>query len=210
MLSRNAMVSTSAVVFTAVIHMLLRISVFYEHLKTKCSPAPQIGNWFFILSVFLMLLDNDIYPCRYRCIPIPCQVLVETIFTLVLTEFSSLVLWCSLQKALFSLSKCVLSNIYDELGGDFLVQCLLNLLGLVILFNTAIATGYYDKLQTNSQDIIRKTIQKISDIRRKRTSNVVDSRTVEVCAHHPPLPEDDDCLAPITSTPRNRRRRSRQ
>lgn len=209
------MVTSYAVITTAIIHLLLRVSIFYQQPKQQCSLAASIGNWSFITSIFILLLDNDIYPCRYRCIPIPCQLLVETIISLLITEFSSLVLWCNLEKAIFSISRCILSagssNLYNDMGGDFLVRCLLTLLGLLILSFTAIATGYYDKLQAKFYRLMSGTRRTLSEIWRKRSG-------VRTC-HSPggdfvmlANTEDDDGLPPSTfasTTRRVNRRRQR-
>lgn len=192
----------SAVILTATVHLLMRISIFYEQPKNQCSPAPEIGSWCFIASVFMILLDNDIFPCRYRCIPIPCQVIVETFIALVSTEFAMLVLWCNFEKAAFRLTKWIFSevssNLYYDIGGDFLVGFLITLLGLFVLCNTAIATGHYHKLQNRYYQVIREAKNTASKFWRKCPSIRECQRAVNT--------EDDDGLNTATPTPRNRRR----
>lgn len=187
----------------------MRISIFYEQPKNQCSPAPEFGSWCFIVSVFMILLDNDIFPFRYRVIPIPCQVLVETLIALVLTEFATLVIWCNLEKAAFRLMKCVLSegssNLYYDMGGDLLVGFLITLLGVFVLCNTAIVTGHYEKVQTKYYQMLRGAGNTFSKIWRKCPSIRECQRAVEETT--PYNTEDDDGLTPGTSTPRSRRRR---
>lgn len=197
------MVSMSAIGLTAIIHLLMRISLFYEQPKNQCSPAPEIGSWFFIASVFMVLYDNDIFPFRYRCIPIPCQFLVETLIALVSTEFATLVLWCNMEKASFRLMKFILfegsSNLYYDMGGDFLVGFLITLLALFLLCNTAIATGHFGKLQSKYYQGIREAGKTLTQIWNKCPSYRECQIAVETNT------EDDDGLAP--PTPRTRRRR---
>lgn len=200
----------SSLVLTATVHLLMRISIFYEQPKNQCSSAPEIGSWCFIASVFMILLDNDVYPCRYRCIPIPCQVVVETCIALVLTEFATLVLWCNLEKAAFRMLKAVLSegssNLYYDMGGDFLVGFLITLLGIFIVCNTAIATGHFEKLQKKYYQGIRGGERMAMKFWSKCPSFRECQRAVEETTSYN-TEEDDDGLNPATVILRNRRRR---
>lgn len=198
------MVSMSAIVLTSIVHLLMRISIFYEQPKNQCSPAPEIGSWFFIVSVFMILLDNDIFPCRYRRVPISCQVLVETVIAIVATEFATLVLWCNLEKAAFRLSKFISSegssNLYHDMGGDFLVGFFITLLGLFVLCNTAIATGHYEKLQVKYYQGINKFGKMVNEIWRKCPSY----RECQIALEE--NTEDDDGFAPSAPVSKSRRR----
>ena len=200
------MVALSAVVLTAIIHLLMRISVFYEQPKNQCSPAPEMGSWFFVLSVFMILSDNDIYPYRYRCIPVICQNLVETFISIVATEFSTIVLWCNLEKAAFRFTKCILSegssNLYNDMGGDMLVGFLLTLLGLFILCNTAIATGYYDRVRCSYVEVLKGAASKFSNFWKKCPTISECEMAVQ---NFNRFTEGDDCL-PITPRRRGSRR----
>lgn len=133
------MVSTCAVVFTVILHLCMRVSIFYEQPKNQCSPAPEIGSWLFVVSIFMLLLDNEILPTKYRCIPSICQALGETFISLVITEFSMLVLWCNLEKAAFTFMKYALSekssNLYMDMGGDKLVGFIITITSVFILCN---------------------------------------------------------------------------
>lgn len=160
------MTSMCAVILTAVLHLLMRISVFYEQPKNQCSTAPEIASVLFVVSVFLFLLDNDFFPVRYRCIPSVFRVLCEILIALFITEFSMLVLWCNIEKGAFSSMKYVLSesssNLYMDMGGDKLVGSLITLGSVFILCNVVIATGFYDQIQDQYKALMQRIGRKMS------------------------------------------------
>lgn len=196
--------SVCAVVLTAIIHLLMRISIFYEQPKNQCSSAPELGSWLFVTSVFMLLLDNDIIPMRYRCIPHVCQTLAETFIFLVITEFSTLILWCNIEKIGFTIMKYVLSagssTLYKDLGGDNLVGFIITVISLFILCNAAIATGYYDQLETQYKTLKKGLSKKLSNIWKTGPS-------VNECEL---IAETPRCLHEDHGLHTRRRRRSRQ
>ncbi|KAL5278106.1 hypothetical protein ACFFRR_003012 [Megaselia abdita] len=195
--------SACAVVLTAIIHLLMRISIFYEQPKNQCSSAPELASWLFVTSVFMLLLDNDIIPVRYRCISTICQTLAEAFIFLVITEFSTLVLWCNIEKVAFTVVKYVLSEssstLYMDLGGDSFVGFIITIISVFTLCNAAIATGYYDQLQ-NQYSTLRKGLS-------KNMSNIW--KTGPGVGQAEIITETPRCLCADEGLNRGRRRRSR-
>lgn len=157
------MVSISAIFFTALFHLCMRVSIFFEQPKNQCSPAPEIASWLFVVSIFMLLLDNEVFPIKYQCISSFFQTMAETFLSLIITEFSMLVLWCNLEKAAFtfmkySLSECK-SNLYMDMGGDRLVGFLVTLSSICVFCNVSIVTGFYDGFQ-NRYKAFKHSIKK--------------------------------------------------
>lgn len=80
--------------------------------------------------------------------------------SLVITEFSMLVLWCNMEKGAYGLMKYALSentsNLYMDTGGDKLVGFIVTIISVFVLCNVSIATGFYDQLQDKYKSIARK------------------------------------------------------
>ena len=88
------MTSTTAVAVAAVFQVLLGISFFFEQSEDQCSPAPALSSWIFLIACLDLLSDLCIYPVRYMHLPYVCQLAVEIILAVLITEFGAIIIWC--------------------------------------------------------------------------------------------------------------------
>lgn len=102
------MTVTAAIVIAALFQIVLRTSFFFEQEKGLCSPAPSLASWIFLIALLDLISDLCLYPVRYMHLPYFCQVIVETIVTILLTEFGAIVVWCTLEKLFWRLIKSLL------------------------------------------------------------------------------------------------------
>ncbi|XP_053948943.1 uncharacterized protein LOC128857281 [Anastrepha ludens] len=102
------MTVTTAIVVSGLFQIVLRTSFFFEQEKDLCSPAPSLASWIFLIALLDLISDLCLYPVRYMHLPYFCQVMVETILTILLTEFGTLIVWCTLEKLFWRLIKSIL------------------------------------------------------------------------------------------------------
>ncbi|XP_023296792.2 uncharacterized protein LOC111679452 [Lucilia cuprina] len=102
------MASSCAVAIAAFFQIVLRISFFIEQTSDRCSSAPTLASWIFLIAFLDILLDISIYPIRYMHLPYICQIVAETIITVFLTEFGLLMVWCTIEKICCKLSNSLL------------------------------------------------------------------------------------------------------
>ncbi|XP_016961784.1 uncharacterized protein LOC108032472 [Drosophila biarmipes] len=91
------MVSLTTIVITGLLHML-RISFFVAQWKGKCSPAPSIGGYIFLVAILLLFWDSDMIPRKFKKYSpriFACGDLVLTIF---FTELLLLIGWCGYER----------------------------------------------------------------------------------------------------------------
>lgn len=102
------MASYFAVAVTAFLQIILGISIFIEQNSDLCSTAPTLASWIFLVAFLDILLDICIYPVRYMHLPYICQIVAETLVTILVSEFGSLVVWCTIEKICCKLCKSFL------------------------------------------------------------------------------------------------------
>lgn len=136
------------VIIALIIHFVLRISLFLEPPPGGCSAAPAIASVMFLASTVIILLDTNIYPHKYKRVPVTCRIFVEFIISLIIIEFSMVFLWCRAEQIIQRMFRCILldgdMNIYYDMGGDYLTGCLITLFSFEILLNVILATNYYE------------------------------------------------------------------
>ncbi|XP_030379097.1 uncharacterized protein LOC115627535 [Scaptodrosophila lebanonensis] len=94
------MVKREAVGVAFFFHGIIGVSFFVAQDKDRCSPAPVLGSCIFMIAIVLLAMDMEIYSHRYMHLPLWIQFAVETVSTLALLEFCTLVVWCVMERLL--------------------------------------------------------------------------------------------------------------
>jgi len=105
------MASYQAVCTAGFIHLVLGISVYLSQPSDGCSPAPKLGGWIFVGALGLLATDIKMYPDRYMHLPYAVQFLVETIGSLAILEFFSIVVWCMLEQLIHHLVRLLILSL---------------------------------------------------------------------------------------------------
>lgn len=193
------MATKTALILATLVHILLRVSIFIEQPTNNCSSAPTLASLIYLASTLMVIYDYNIYPKRYTNIPVPCQRFAEVVMILLLIEFSTVVVWCSLERTFQRLLKCILleksSNMYYDMGGDFLTGGILIFCSIFIFVNTALATDFYYSTKRKLLSSYRKMVEKV---KRMWGNLPLCYEKKPVCC--PPMdaePKDDPCRYPM-------------
>ncbi|KAH8333967.1 hypothetical protein KR059_004972 [Drosophila kikkawai] len=98
----------------AALFQLLGLAVFFDQPQDYCSPAPTLASWIFLVATLCFLWDTDIYPCRFRHMSHGWQILIEIVAAVFLVELSSIIVWCGLERCLYSL----LEELFNVTGSE--------------------------------------------------------------------------------------------
>ncbi|EDW78080.1 uncharacterized protein Dwil_GK24200 [Drosophila willistoni] len=96
------MVKTIAVC-VAFLCQLLGYSLFLSQPEDKCSPAPSLASWIFLLSTICFLSDFDLYPERFMHMANFWQVIIEIVASIFLAEIGTVIIWCGLERLIYAL-----------------------------------------------------------------------------------------------------------
>ncbi|XP_037937242.1 uncharacterized protein LOC119670880 [Teleopsis dalmanni] len=102
------MACLAAIAFTAVVHLIFRTSFFFTQSLDKCSKSPGISSWIFVIALLDILSDIKLYPYRYAHLGKWIQISVEIVMTVLITEFITLVMWCTFERIIGRLTKALL------------------------------------------------------------------------------------------------------
>ncbi|XP_020715516.1 uncharacterized protein LOC101458571 [Ceratitis capitata] len=155
------MTVTTAIVTAALFQIILRTSFFFEPEKGLCSPAPTLASWIFLIALLDLISDLCLYPVRYMHLPYFCQVMVETIITIFLTEFGAGIVWCTLEKLCWRLIKSLLlimgmsTTTYANYE-TLILGLTTTAISLVILAFVGQATDHFHLIKKKYQRIERK------------------------------------------------------
>ncbi|XP_065362847.1 uncharacterized protein LOC135956323 [Calliphora vicina] len=155
------MASSCAVAIAAFLQIVLRISFFIEQSSDVCSTAPTLASWIFLVAFLDILLDICIYPVRYMHLPYICQIVAETIVTILLTEFGLLMVWCTIEKICCKLCKSLLLVIgvtprFYYNWENYILGTVTTCLSLVILLFVGQATDNFHFMRKRSMRMCRK------------------------------------------------------
>ncbi|KAH8368886.1 hypothetical protein KR200_000103 [Drosophila serrata] len=90
-------------VAVAGLFQILGFAIFFAQPLDRCSPAPTFASWVFLAATLLFLWDTDVYPCRFSHMPHGWQVLIEIVAAIFLVELAAIIIWCGLERFLYSL-----------------------------------------------------------------------------------------------------------
>ncbi|XP_023172259.2 uncharacterized protein LOC111600411 [Drosophila hydei] len=84
---------------------LLGYSYFMTQPEDQCSPAPSMGSWLFLVATLCFLWDMGIYPRRFMHMAWHWQLFIEIVAGLFLAEIAMLLIWCGLERVIYSLTQ---------------------------------------------------------------------------------------------------------
>ncbi|XP_033169304.1 uncharacterized protein LOC117146848 [Drosophila mauritiana] len=88
----------------AALLQLMGCYFFFAQPQDRCSAAPNLASWIFLGATFFFLWDTKIYPRRFMHMSGYWRILIEIVASVFLTELGTVIIWCSLEKFLFSLT----------------------------------------------------------------------------------------------------------
>lgn len=177
------MASSCAVAIAAFLQIIVRISFFIEQSSDRCSTAPTLASWIFLMAFLDILLDICIYPVRYMHLPYICQIIAETIVTILLTEFGLFVVWCTIEKICCKLCKSLLLLIGVSPGfyyawESYILGTITISTSLAILLFVGQATDHFHFMHKRSLRMCRKVNSNLSAIWSKLRSFMVTNKCV--------------------------------
>ncbi|KAH8250917.1 hypothetical protein KR038_005892 [Drosophila bunnanda] len=90
-------------VAVAAIFQFLGFAIFFAQPLDRCSPAPTLASWVFLAATLFFLWDTDVYPCRFSHMARGWQILIEIVAAVFLVELAAIIIWCGLERFLYSL-----------------------------------------------------------------------------------------------------------
>lgn len=131
------MSSLCAVIFTGAINIFLRICSFNIHPDTES----KLGQWLFLISVLMLLLDHNAVPVTYKFHSKVIQFLIKTFIILTITQLSTIILWSNLEKVISIVIKSIFST-NSNVNGKKLAEFIMNMIGLILIFKSASNNQY--------------------------------------------------------------------
>lgn len=213
------MASSFAVAVAAFLQIILRISFFIEQNSDLCSTAPTLASWIFLIAFLDILLDICVYPVRYMHLPLICQIVAETIVTVLLCEFGSLVVWCTIEKICCKLCKSLLLLMgitprFYYAWENYILGTATTSTSLAILLFVGQATDHFHFMRKKSLRLCRKINYNLSESWLKLRSLMLankcrpNNEVLENCPEVECLDMDSEVVYPSRRSS-NRRNRSR-
>ncbi|XP_013113589.2 uncharacterized protein LOC106091577 [Stomoxys calcitrans] len=159
------MVSSIAVIAAGSLQLILRVSFFIEQKAGVAnSSTPSLASWLFVIAILDILLDISIFPLRYRHLPFAFQLAVETIFSVLMIEFSAMILWSTIENICCKMCKYLAivaempPNVYLEWE-----RCILGFtttsMAFTVLLLTLYATDHHFIVYRKSKRAFRKAFR---------------------------------------------------
>ncbi|XP_068140968.1 uncharacterized protein [Drosophila tropicalis] len=90
--------------WVAFLCQLLGFTFFLSQPEDKCSPAPSLASWLFLLSTICYLSDLDLYPERFMHMANFWRVIIEIVASIFLAEIGTVIIWCGLERVIYALT----------------------------------------------------------------------------------------------------------
>ncbi|KAH8249450.1 hypothetical protein KR032_009722 [Drosophila birchii] len=100
-------------VAVAALFQILGVAIFFSQPADNCSPAPSLASWTFLVATLFFLWDIDIFPCHFSHMSRGWNILVEIVASIFLVELFSIIIWCGIERFLYSLLE-ELFNVTDS------------------------------------------------------------------------------------------------
>jgi len=121
------MVSAKTIIATGVLN-ILGISFFVAQPKDRCSAAPPVGKYIFLLAILLLFWDSDMIPRKLKPFSPRIFAFVDLLFTIFFTELILLVGWCGLERMTY---RFVFSVCRGKPGCNYGLMTFCSILGAV-------------------------------------------------------------------------------
>ncbi|XP_039493441.1 uncharacterized protein LOC120453000 [Drosophila santomea] len=93
----------------AALCQLMGCYFFFAQPQDRCSPAPDLASYLFLGATLCFLWDTNIYPRRFMHMTRFWRILIEIVACILMAEVGTIIIWCGLERFLFSLTKEMLS-----------------------------------------------------------------------------------------------------
>lgn len=155
--SHVEMVEYVAILVATFIHIVLKISIFFDLPLVNCSIAPSIASRIIFLALYSILQDAQ--PPSTRSYPqlgrMP-RIIVETIHNIFAMEFVMIFVWCKLEMSIEAIWKYVLSHRYSDWNGDAIVANTILAFSIYVCYVTMIVTNFYGVLTFGMKQVMNR------------------------------------------------------
>lgn len=171
-------------VMVAAFFQLLGGAFFFAQTTDRCSPAPTLGSWLFLLATLRYLWDVSIYPQRFNHMGRGWQLMIEIVAAIFLVELATMFIWCGIERFLFGLTNELLGESHCGCERSPYLYWISGLItfsaGAAVLWYVLKATDstyyiqlFYCLLRTNVNNSIRmmRCFFKLSQKNRRRVAN---------------------------------------
>lgn len=138
------MVEYVAILLAAFIHIVLKVSVFFDLPLTNCFIGPSIASRIIFLALYSIIQDTQ--PSLTRNYPhlsrMP-RIIIETIHNIFVMEFVMVFIWCKLEMAIEAIWKYVLSHRYRDYNGDAIVANTILAFSIYLCYVAMIVTNFH-------------------------------------------------------------------
>uniref|UniRef100_A0A1A9Z2K5 Uncharacterized protein n=1 Tax=Glossina pallidipes TaxID=7398 RepID=A0A1A9Z2K5_GLOPL len=176
------MVSTGVIIFVAIFHVLLRVSLFIEPNSTYCFTDPTLVSWIFVIGVLEILWSICVYPMRFIRLPVALKIIIEILVALLLTEFGATVVWCHVDNLSCYLTKSLLLAIGMDpktyaAYEDYILGTATTLVGVAFLIGVAKNTHHLDGMRDSGKHLICKLKNSTMELRKAPTVKEINKES---------------------------------
>uniref|UniRef100_A0A6E8VYN9 Uncharacterized protein n=1 Tax=Anopheles coluzzii TaxID=1518534 RepID=A0A6E8VYN9_ANOCL len=143
------MTSLKSLILALAVHLGYKIPVFVwcKPPWTCKSTYCRVRRLLIVSSSIIWLSKLTIFSAKYRRqLPSYVQVVVETLLNLAIIEGAQVLVWCALEHHIAkAISALQTANIYQDAGGDILMEVLLTVLAFATAFFSTTGTGYWSQ-----------------------------------------------------------------
>ncbi|XP_016932928.3 uncharacterized protein [Drosophila suzukii] len=132
----------------AAFFQLMGCYFFFAQPEDRCSQAPDLASWIFLVATMCFLWDTSIYPRRFMHMARFWRILIEIVAGIFLAEVGTIIIWCGLERFLYSLTDLLLNLTHNGCQsspyGYWLSGLITSLVALAVLWYVLEATdGMY-------------------------------------------------------------------
>lgn len=181
------MAENLSVIIAAFINAVMRISLFIKPNSECSATAPNFASFLFMAALCMLILDNKVFPDRYRHVGRSIIVLCEIIVVLLLLEIGLNVVWCQMERIIESAIRFTFIanrlNLYADMGGDVFTGIIISVVAFFFFMNVAIMTEWTSYTKSNFLNVIRsRAMRNVIDFCGKNGSRcgVVEEHAVKL------------------------------
>ncbi|XP_070850520.1 uncharacterized protein [Drosophila suzukii] len=177
----------------AAFFQLMGCYFFFAQPEDRCSQAPDLASWIFLVATMCFLWDTSIYPRRFMHMARFWRILIEIVAGIFLAEVGTIIIWCGLERFLYSLTDLLLNLTHNGCQsspyGYWLSGLITSLVALAVLWElgtTTMDTWGMLSCYINMNNRDRRRALKVCQLARKTPNRRSSSRR---CCQ----PDGDSC-----------------
>lgn len=190
------------VVLSVVVHFIFRLAVFVDFTSDD-SNLMHLPSLMVLLSVCMMLVDNEVFPARYKRKKwMEVYLMMETIICLFIVEVLMLMVWSRMEILIELLVMATLKNVYGN-WTNCATNVTIHSLAMVILTYSTTVTCNMCKIEI----ALQKAKKKIQEFMKNRKQQQPSQQHKPGCACSSTSPIFLACLrpsAPVVNPEQNR------